>query len=495
MQHYNQVPQTLQHSNLEILLDPNDPDREAQKALLRSTADDSDDRDWRTRAPLPREEAGQSKEKSEGGNKNIQRATDIGRKAWAAGTTAEGTEASIRKVKGILNKLTPEKFERLLSQLIPMVDSYEILSNTITQVFENAVQQPTFVAMYADFCAELDAALPEFPPPPDQENAPLGFRKMLANTCQIEYESTEEARARAAALPPTEREEAERRAKQRLLGNIRLIAELFKKGMVNDRIMLLILADLLGPGDSEPAEDSVEAVCELLSIAGGSLESSVKSTGRLNAAFEKLTKMSASKTYANRIRFVIKDLLELRSQHWVNTRREAYTAKKLEEIRSEAQAELGILEVAIPGIDALPAIPGLSARKAEDVELFPAFKGTDYSRVKARDDGKFSAFLGEFVPLAEASAAQPTQSRYVYTFSPAQQVFIAVFFPNACHCIIGHLVYRLQRQKLLLSLLDLGQYIPHMARLGLKGYTVFDFISMPCLTFYSPTYTGPPELI
>jgi hypothetical protein len=39
----------------------------------------------------------------------------------------EGAEQTLRKVKGILNKLTPEKFERLLSQLIPMVHGYEVL--------------------------------------------------------------------------------------------------------------------------------------------------------------------------------------------------------------------------------------------------------------------------------------------------------------------------------------------------------------------------------
>lgn len=34
---------------------------------------------------------------------------------------------TLRKVKGILNKLTPEKFERLLSQLVPLVNSYEVV--------------------------------------------------------------------------------------------------------------------------------------------------------------------------------------------------------------------------------------------------------------------------------------------------------------------------------------------------------------------------------
>lgn len=45
---------------------------------------------------------------------------------------------------------------------------------------------------YADLCHELDQALPEFPSP--GEDKPMSFKKMLANTCQEEYEATEEAR-------------------------------------------------------------------------------------------------------------------------------------------------------------------------------------------------------------------------------------------------------------------------------------------------------------
>jgi hypothetical protein len=33
----------------------------------------------------------------------------------------------MRKVKGILNKLTPEKFDRLVGQLIPLVNNYPVL--------------------------------------------------------------------------------------------------------------------------------------------------------------------------------------------------------------------------------------------------------------------------------------------------------------------------------------------------------------------------------
>ena len=61
-------------------------------------------------------------------------------------------------MKGILNKLTPEKFERLLEQLVDNVTDAEVLHATIRLVFENAVAQPTFVPMYAELCDRLSKA-------------------------------------------------------------------------------------------------------------------------------------------------------------------------------------------------------------------------------------------------------------------------------------------------------------------------------------------------
>ena len=48
---------------------------------------------------------------------------------------------ALKAVKGVLNKLTPEKFERLLQQLLDAVKSVEVLRGLITLVFENAVAQ------------------------------------------------------------------------------------------------------------------------------------------------------------------------------------------------------------------------------------------------------------------------------------------------------------------------------------------------------------------
>ena len=52
----------------------------------------------------------------------------------------------------------------------------------------------------------------------------------------------------------------------------------------------------------------------------------------------------------------------------------ALQAKKLEDIRSEAQAELGILDMPIEGLAPLPlpgALPLLAVKRPEEVELFP----------------------------------------------------------------------------------------------------------------------------
>ena len=156
-------------------------------------------------------------------------------------------------MKGILNKLTPENFDRLLQQVLDIVTDAEILHSTITLVFENAVAQPTFAFMYAQLCDRLSKVsgllcscfhqeqivvsvhliisfqeskhackgmltsevrihrqeytcpaqtqnavtraqgLPEFPPA-EGEARPMTFKRVLLNTCQEEFEGAQEAR-------------------------------------------------------------------------------------------------------------------------------------------------------------------------------------------------------------------------------------------------------------------------------------------------------------
>ena len=79
--------------------------------------------------------------------------------------------------------------------------------------------------------------------------------------------------------------------------------------------------------------------------------------------------------FRQEVRFMLRDILELRKSKWV-PRRQKDEAKKISEIHAAAHAELGMIPAAMmPGLAPLPAqvragVPGLG----EDVELFPAFK-------------------------------------------------------------------------------------------------------------------------
>ena len=59
-------------------------------------------------------------------------------------------------------------------------------------------------------------------------------------------------------MPDEERDRAERKVKLRTMGNIRLIAELYKQEVVPEKILHACIQEMLGDGKSEPIEDNVE---------------------------------------------------------------------------------------------------------------------------------------------------------------------------------------------------------------------------------------------
>jgi hypothetical protein len=115
--------------------------------------------------------------------------------------------------RSILNKITPEKFEKLSDQIVQSgIESAELLRGVISLIFDKAVAEPTFCALYARLCVKLSKALPEFPPL-EGEDKPMTFRRILLNTCQEEFEGAEKSRAAVLAelaetpdVTPEERE-------------------------------------------------------------------------------------------------------------------------------------------------------------------------------------------------------------------------------------------------------------------------------------------------
>ena len=172
--------------------------------------------------------------------------------AWARGGADDARTKTTRAIKGILNKITPEKFDRLMEQLLECgIDDADTLGETISIVFDKAIWEPGFCSMYADVCLRLSKELPEFPA--DDGGKPMTFRRILLNTCQEEFEGAGKAREELESIvDPAERAAATKRVKVRTMGNIKLIGELFKKKMIAEKILHACVTDLLGAPKSNP---------------------------------------------------------------------------------------------------------------------------------------------------------------------------------------------------------------------------------------------------
>ena len=65
----------------------------------------------------------------------------------------------------------------------------------------------------------------------------------------------------------------------------------------------------------------MQAVCELLTVAGKTLDSaSAQSKQRTSSYFSVMEKWMVSKTLPSRTRFMVRDLIELRRSNWIPRR-------------------------------------------------------------------------------------------------------------------------------------------------------------------------------
>lgn len=261
-----------------------------------------------------------------------------------------------RKVKSNLNKMTPENFDKISNQILEISAQSKdeqdgrTLRQVIQLTFEKATDEAHWAAMYARFCKRmLETMSPEVKDVTITDkngNVVSGgalFRKYLLNRCQEDFEhgwavempKPKEGESKETAMLSDEYYKA-MAIKRRGLGLVQFIGELFKLGMLTERIMHECVRKLLD-FQGEPDEAEIESLSKLLRTIGASLDSTEKGMMMMNAYFERISTLVETPDLPSRLQFMLMDIIDLRRDRW-QSKDGLKGPKTREEIRAEAEA-------------------------------------------------------------------------------------------------------------------------------------------------------------
>jgi translation initiation factor 4G len=192
--------------------------------------------------------------------------------------SVDEVEVLAKRVRSILNKLCPQKFDTLVAQFMELpIDSMEKMTKAMELVFEKALDEPAFAVAYARMCKTLSLRKIH------EEGKEVNFRTLLITRCQREFQKdymadldrTAYVEKLSKATTEEEKKEInmefsaqETKLRRRSLGNIKFIGELYRIQMLNGRIMHEIIQKLLRETD----EESLECLCRLITTVGKILD-------------------------------------------------------------------------------------------------------------------------------------------------------------------------------------------------------------------------------
>ncbi|KDD72593.1 hypothetical protein H632_c3149p0, partial [Helicosporidium sp. ATCC 50920] len=141
---------------------------------------------------------------------------------------------------------------------------------------------------------------------------------------------------------------AEVQARKRMLGNIIFVGQLYRQGVLTEKVMHSCIQQLLDETENPRPED-VECLAKLVTTVGKPLDLSnkVHQLGEQQTAttqelmdmyFKRIGELSKSSALDSRHKFMLRDLVDLRSNSWVQ-RQKAEGPKKIGDIHRDAENE------------------------------------------------------------------------------------------------------------------------------------------------------------
>jgi len=235
--------------------------------------------------------------------------------------------------RGIINKICPDKFERLCAQLLDTLPIGAVMSTVVDDivalVFEAASRQHQYIDMYTDLVAKLKERIQNI-------SRETNTDRLIWNRCTASFDSM---CLKPLAIPddygPEDMDDLRGRHKNKMVGTVKLGGQLACKGLVPTSGIIGWIQELLAIGNGDSQYDSdlgdgqgiassemhIEAALALLGGIGPSLsDSSIWSQEEQDEVEDIFcdleTMVQDDEAYSKRLRCLIQDCLELRDASW-----------------------------------------------------------------------------------------------------------------------------------------------------------------------------------
>ncbi|KAL5490846.1 hypothetical protein EMCRGX_G016037 [Ephydatia muelleri] len=251
------------------------------------------------------------------------------------------TQEVFRKFRSILNRLTPQKLTELADATLQLkINTEERLRGVVDLIFTRAITETMYSGeVYANLCQVLA--------PFDVETVntkgklkTITFKRLLLSKCEQEFlkdmQEDEERKTLQKGVETAETEEirkqrqmeleaAEMASRQRMLGNIRFIGELYKLKTLSESIMHECTRRFQKTSSDEK---SLECFAKLMTVTGKELDKE-KTKLEIDTYFSKVNDIIKKGKLSKRVQFLLQDVVDLRDNQWVPRQRQDTKVKTI----------------------------------------------------------------------------------------------------------------------------------------------------------------------
>ncbi|ORZ41576.1 armadillo-type protein [Catenaria anguillulae PL171] len=223
----------------------------------------------------------------------------------------------VKQVRGLLNKLSPENFDKLKDKFLFSCKYFSAMTAVCELLVRKSYDEPKYASLYAKLTHYFYTNLP-LPPgiqdtPEQRKQYSATVRRFIIVACQNQFLARPDWAEKAAGKITEEEYEEVVKIKSKALGNMKFVGELYVSGIINPKVMILIVSSLIS--EKTPAPEDIECVLMLLNTMGPHADA-VLGTALCDPWYEILTEIYHRSELISRIKFAIADLLDLRAARW-----------------------------------------------------------------------------------------------------------------------------------------------------------------------------------